>query len=96
MRASIANADYGVRERPLAFFSGNNELGQMNKGRTGRNSRAAFQRKTPVLLSVWLVRFGLWLRLICRGLFGCAWSAGLRLRNQQHPRPAVQMHVLSR
>ncbi len=31
MRASIANADYGVRERPLAFFSGNNELGQMNK-----------------------------------------------------------------
>src|SRR6266478_1936475 len=67
----------------------------MNKGRTGTSSCAAFQGKTQVLLFVWLVRFGLWLRLIRGGLLGCALSAGLRLRNQQHPRAAVQVHVLT-
>src|SRR5260370_39801591 len=61
--------------------------------------RAAFSQNNCGLFFVRLVgswsRLGFWCRLARRGLLGCTLFAGLSLRNQQHPRAAVQVHVLA-
>src|SRR5207302_2024942 len=84
-------AEDGVLERPAV-------CGRSEKGRTGNSSCAALENNRPSLLLVRLVwfrlRLGFWFRLVRRGRLGCAQFACLRLRNQQHPRAAVQVHVL--
>ncbi len=92
MRASIANAECGLPERPHTLWS--HLRCDLNEKRPHRREfLCGLSRKNQVLLFVRLVgfrlRLGFWFRLIRRGLLGRALSAGLRLRNQQHPRPAV-------
>src|SRR2546430_17587486 len=101
MRASIAKDAETAGFLPKMEFSKKSPRSKAivtEKGRMGNISYAALENNSPSLLLVRLVgfrlRLGLCFRLARRGLLGCSLFAGLSLRNQQHPRAAVQVHVL--